>query len=126
MDASLKRNRQTTFSQAVADIDNIVRGWSNSFRFVNNRLIFAQIDKQIAKRVFEFRDWTMRLTANTQAQETRILGVFQTHDVEYKPLEEFLVKTNKKKVARVGSPRCLSAASSEKKSLHSAPHLAST
>jgi hypothetical protein len=79
-----------TFGQCIAEVDNLVRGWANSFRFVNNRLIFSQVDKDIARKTFEFRDWTMKLEPASGPQRARILGVFQTQDVEFKPLREFV------------------------------------
>jgi hypothetical protein len=91
-DASVVRNRDATFAQCVVEIDNIVRGWANSFRFVNNRLIFSQLDREIGRKIFALRDWALKMEPESGPQKARILGVFQTRDVEFQPLEEFVLK----------------------------------
>ena len=95
-----KRNDEITFVQTLSEIDSIVRGWANSFRFVDNRLIFVQIDKQIFQKVSEFRRWLNKLIVADQSLHARILGIYQTDDVEYKPLEAFLAK----RLKRIPSP----------------------
>jgi RNA-directed DNA polymerase len=103
MNAALTRNRQATFSQTIANIDDVIRGWSNSFRFVTNRLVFSQIDKQIIHKIFQFQDWVSRLAVRNEAQRARIMGLYQVHDVDYKSLEELAVKSNGKKVGRMAA-----------------------
>lgn len=93
--ADLTRHKEPTFAATIADIDQIVRGWANSFRFVGNRLIFAQLDKEVFKRVSNFHRWLNNLTFPSDNVAARVLGLYQIQDVEHKPLEEFLVSRHK-------------------------------
>jgi RNA-directed DNA polymerase len=92
----LARKNEPTFAQSLSEIDSTVRGWANSFRFVNNRLAFSQLDRQIHQRISDYRTWLSNLPMASESQRHRILGVFQTHDVEHKPLEAFLIKRAKR------------------------------
>ena len=90
------RNNEPTFAMTVTEIDRTTRGWANSFRFINNRLIFNQIDREIFKKVVEFRHWLNQQNFADDNVSGRVLGVYQTKDVEHKPLEEFLLPRGKK------------------------------
>jgi hypothetical protein len=85
-----KRNNESTFAMTVFEIDRIVRGWANSFRFVGNRLVFCQLDNQIHEKIAKFETWVSELRSDDSPARSRILGIYQINDVEYKSLEGFL------------------------------------
>jgi retron-type reverse transcriptase len=84
-----QRVREATYARAVANVDEVVRGWSNSFRFVNNRLPFQQLDKAIEKRITDFECWFRALNFIGASQRMRALGVFQVIDTEYVNINEY-------------------------------------
>lgn len=88
-DEKCKRAREVTFAKALANIDETVRGWANSFRFVNSRRPFAQIDSEIRKQVDEFQKWFAAQKPASEIRRMRALGVFQLIDTEYKKIEDY-------------------------------------
>ena len=64
----LSRGREITYAKSLANIDEVIRGWSNSFRFVNNRLPLRQLDNAIEKHVVEFDNWFRGLKMLQNAQ----------------------------------------------------------
>jgi RNA-directed DNA polymerase len=88
-DAEIVRVREQTLSQTCTNLDNIIRGWANSFRFIENRLTFSQIDVQVHKHINEFSSWFEKQKFAGRAQKMRALGLFVLCDVDLKKLESF-------------------------------------
>jgi RNA-directed DNA polymerase len=84
-----RRVREATYAKAVSNVDEIVRGWSNSFRFVNNRLPFQQLDKAIEKRITDFDCWFRSLNFSGSSERMRAFGVFQVSDTEYGNIKDY-------------------------------------
>lgn len=85
----LARSRETTFVRALSDIDELVRGWANSFRFANNRHPFGQVDSDLRRQIAAFSDWFAAQKPSSELQRMRALGIFQTVDAEYRNIEEY-------------------------------------
>ena len=83
------RSKQTVYVQSLANIDEIVRGWANSFRFANNRLPFFQIDKAVSETVRAFGLWFRSMNILDTGQRMRALGIFQAADTEHRKIEDY-------------------------------------
>jgi RNA-directed DNA polymerase len=83
------RSKQIAYVQSLGNIDEIVRGWANSFRFANNRLPFFQIDKAVSEIVRTFGLWFHSMNILDTGQRMRALGIFQAADTEYRKIEDY-------------------------------------
>jgi RNA-directed DNA polymerase len=83
------RSKQTTYVQSLSNIDEIIRGWANSFRFANNRLPFSQIDKAVSEIVRAFGFWFSAMNILDANQRMRAIGIFQAADTEYRRIEDY-------------------------------------
>jgi RNA-directed DNA polymerase len=86
---SQTRGKQTAYVQSLANIDEIIRGWANSFRFANNRLPFLQIDRAVSESVRTFGLWFRSMNILDSGQRMRALGIFQAADTEYRNIEDY-------------------------------------
>jgi retron-type reverse transcriptase len=85
----LTRVRQATFAKCIVNIDELVRGWANSFRFANDRKPFHQLDAEIKKLIDDFDGWFRNTKFATDAQRLRALGTFQLIDTEHKKIQDY-------------------------------------
>ena len=73
---SSPRGTEPRFAQALVRLDRKVRGWGDSFRDVNQRVEFAQLDERIIARIQAFIGWYTSRVGEYQAKEKmRGLGV---------------------------------------------------
>lgn len=78
---SQPRRAETRFAQVLVDIDRRVRGWGDSFREVDQRLEFKQLDDKISERIKGFVGWYSQHTKSRPPEEKmRALGVALLHD----------------------------------------------
>lgn len=83
------RSKQVAYVQSLSNIDEIVRGWANSFRFANNRLPFFQLDKTVSEIVRAFGLWFSSMNILDASQRMRAIGIFQATDTEYRKIEDY-------------------------------------
>jgi len=77
------------FAQTLVSLDRKVRGWGNSFREIDQRLEFKQLDGQIRSRVSEFIGWYTKQTKGLPDDyRMRALGVALLHDTPPRDLIE--------------------------------------
>ena len=70
------RRAEPRFAQALVQLDRKVRGWGDSFRDVNQRVEFNQLDDKIVTRIQAFIGWyTSRVRQHTGKEKMRGLGV---------------------------------------------------
>ncbi|MCY4549274.1 MAG: reverse transcriptase domain-containing protein [Defluviicoccus sp.] len=75
------RRAEPRFAQALAHLDRKVRGWGDSFRDVNQRVEFNQLDDKIMTRMQAFIGWyTSRVGQHTGKEKMRGLGVALLED----------------------------------------------
>ena len=75
-DSRRRRRTETTYIQALSMIDRKIRGWGDVYKFVSNRLPFAQLDREITRILEEFRLWLYRRLARCDDRSRRrMLGV---------------------------------------------------
>lgn len=55
--AGARRRTESAFAQTLVHIDRKIRGWGDAYRFVSNRVAFAQIDVQIDRMLNGFQYW---------------------------------------------------------------------
>lgn len=71
-----RRRSESMYAQALVLIDRKICGWGDAYRFVTNRVVFAQIDRELDAMLDEFRGWFSRRYANADARmRRRIFGV---------------------------------------------------
>lgn len=71
-----KRRAEVAYAQTLDQVDNIVRGWGDSFAFCNDRMPFLRADKRIDEALNKFRGWVFNKSkAKSNAQVRRIMGV---------------------------------------------------
>jgi RNA-directed DNA polymerase len=70
------RRSEATYAQTLSYIDRKIRGWGDAYRFVSNRLTFAQLDAQIDRLIDGFRGWFSRQYRGADPRtRRRITGV---------------------------------------------------
>lgn len=70
------RRAQSRFVQTLDLIDRKVRGWGDSFRDVDQRVEFAQLDDQIAEKISRFTAWYFGQTKGCDTRtKMRAMGV---------------------------------------------------
>ncbi|MCY2963720.1 MAG: reverse transcriptase domain-containing protein [Planctomycetota bacterium] len=67
------RGAEAGYAQILTQIDRKVRGWGDAFRFITNRVAFAQLDREIDRQLAEFRGWYARLYRLADGQSRRRL-----------------------------------------------------
>ena len=73
---STPRTTEPRFAQALARLDRKICGWGNSFRDVDQRVEFAQLDDKIFARIQAFVGWyTSRVREHQGKEKMRGLGV---------------------------------------------------
>lgn len=75
--SSHSRRAEAAYAQALVSIDRIIRGWGDSFAFVDNRLLFHQMDVRINGELKRFRGRANRVinAAASDDQKRRSVGV---------------------------------------------------
>ncbi|MGO9462840.1 MAG: reverse transcriptase domain-containing protein [Isosphaeraceae bacterium] len=82
-----RRRAERAYAQTLATIDNKIRGWGDAYRFVSNRVAFAQIDEQIDGLVDGFQRWFVRRCFGADPRtKRRITGVALLGDTPPRPL----------------------------------------
>jgi hypothetical protein len=82
-----RRRAEPMYAQALVRIDDKVRGWGDAYRFVTNRVAFAQLDSAIDRMLAEFRGWYARHCAESDPRTGRRLsGVALLGDTPPTPL----------------------------------------
>lgn len=70
------RRAEDRFVQVLDTIDRKIRGWGDSFRDVDQRVEFAQLDDQIAERVRRFTAWFFAQTKDGDSRtRMRAMGI---------------------------------------------------
>ena len=70
------RRAEPRFAQALVHLDRKIRGWGDSFRDVNQRVEFTQLDDKIMTRTKAFVGWyTSRVGQHDEKEKMRGLGV---------------------------------------------------
>jgi RNA-directed DNA polymerase len=74
---SERRRTELAYCQTLVHIDKKVRGWGDAYRFVTNRVAFAQLDREIDSLVNDFEHWFRRQTSDASEPrlKRRMLGV---------------------------------------------------
>ena len=54
---AFRRRAEAMYVQTLAQIDRKICGWGNAFRFVSNRVAFAQMDEEIDRLLGDFQGW---------------------------------------------------------------------
>ena len=76
-----KRRAQARLAQALVSIDRRVRGWGDSFREVDQRVEFKQLDENISSKIRGLLGWHSAQISGRDAQEKmRALGVALLYD----------------------------------------------
>ena len=76
MSLETPRRAEPRFAQALARLDRKIRGWGDSFRDVNQRVEFTQLDDKIMERIRVFIGWyTSRVGDYDSEEKMRGLGV---------------------------------------------------
>jgi hypothetical protein len=76
-----RSSRQLTYHQAMANLHDIVWGWSQSFRYTTARHVFEQLDRDINLRIETLRKEARKLGASGNMQTNRrIRGVHLLSD----------------------------------------------
>lgn len=76
-----QRRAESRLAQSLAHIDSQVRGWGDSFRDIDRRVEFQQLDQQIASRISGLLGWYSRQTKSREPEEKmRALGVALLYD----------------------------------------------
>ena len=57
---AFRRRAEAMYVQTLAQIDRKICGWGNAFRFVSNRVAFAQMDEEIDRLLGDFQGWFSR------------------------------------------------------------------
>ncbi|MGQ7793816.1 reverse transcriptase domain-containing protein [Faunimonas sp. B44] len=69
------------YAQTLVAIDHVVRGWRRSFRISKCPDVFERLDREIDRRLADFRDFYSQTTAKCSApQKRRALGVHLLSD----------------------------------------------
>jgi hypothetical protein len=80
--AALKGPRE---AQVIRQVDLLVNGWGQAFRFCNSRQVFESLDKEIGQRVERFRRDNAKLARSLPPEaRSRVLGVTRLVDVPRK------------------------------------------
>ena len=75
------RRAEIRLAQSLVHIDSQVRGWGHSFRDVNRRVEFRQIDKEISARIGGLLGWYSRqIKGRNPEQKMRAIGVALLYD----------------------------------------------
>lgn len=84
--AEVRRRAEPAYAQTLARVDRLVRGWGDAYRFVSNRVVFAQLDRQLDRRLTRFRRWFVeRWAERSPAEKRRMLGVALLQDTPPRP-----------------------------------------
>jgi RNA-directed DNA polymerase len=68
------RRAEPMYVQTLVLIDKKVRGWGDAYRFVTNRVAFAQLDASLNRMLAEFRRWYSRHVSEADARTGRRLS----------------------------------------------------
>ncbi len=80
------RGAEPMYAQALVQIDKKIRGWGDAYRFVTNRVAFAQLDAVLDRMLAEFHRWYCRCHAEADFRTARRLsGVALLCDTPPKP-----------------------------------------
>lgn len=55
-----RRRAESAYVQTLVQIDRKIRGWGDVYRFVSNRVRFAQLDSEIDQLLAQFHGWFQR------------------------------------------------------------------
>lgn len=81
-DAERRRDAEPAYLQTLARVDRQVRGWGDAYRFVTNRVTFAQLDAKLDRLLADFQAWfARRLRAAPAASRRRMTGLARLGDV---------------------------------------------
>jgi len=70
------RRAEPAYAQTLARIDRKICGWGDAFRFVSNRVAFAQLDREIDELLAAFHGWyAQQFRAAEAATRRRIAGI---------------------------------------------------
>lgn len=82
------QNRQR-YTQTLALLDKIIRGWGNAFSYGNSTTTIADLDHLINEKIDGFRHWFMKQIAGTDWKDRRRLGgVCLLGDIQAKDLDD--------------------------------------
>jgi hypothetical protein len=76
------------YAQTLVRIDRKLRGWGDAYRFVSNRVAFAQIDSEAGRMLDQFQGWFARQyrTADERTRR-RISGIALLSDTPPRSLK---------------------------------------
>jgi hypothetical protein len=82
-ESNAKRHKcQLAYYQSLSRLDRQIHGWGKSYRFITNRLPFAQIDKEVDLLLQEYQEWFFAQIAFADSKcKRRILGVTLLQDL---------------------------------------------
>jgi RNA-directed DNA polymerase len=90
-DVATARNsfkRRQRYTQTLDILDRVIRGWGEAFAYSNVAATFDDLDKQIDKKIEDFRSWYRRKTRTADwRMKRRTGGVCLLTDVEPKSLD---------------------------------------
>jgi hypothetical protein len=86
VDGRSRRQAEPMYAQTLVRIDRMVRGWGDAYRFVTNRVAFAQLDAVIDRMLRDFRRWYFRYHSRVDPRVARrISGVALLGDTPPRP-----------------------------------------
>lgn len=83
------RRAENRLAQGMVEIDRLVRGWGDSFRDVDQRLEFKQLDEKISERIRDVLGWYSGQIAGLEpTQRSRALGIALLYDTPHRELTD--------------------------------------
>jgi len=83
-----RRRSEAGHAQWMTRIDQQIRGWGAAFRFVTNRASFAQLDREIDRRLAAFDAWyRQQISPANPRQRRRLRGIALLGDTPPRSLE---------------------------------------
>lgn len=83
------RRAENRLAQGIVEIDRLVRGWGDSFRDVDQRLEFKQLDDKVSNQVRELLGWYAdHINKLDPPQRSRALGVALLHDTPHRNISD--------------------------------------
>ncbi len=81
------RNRSTYLS-TLTDINNVLKGWGNTYYFCNDRHLLNNLDREIERKIQRFGKYYLKLMKDAKSfkDRRRIQGVHLLFDSKYAPI----------------------------------------
>ncbi|MCE8509208.1 hypothetical protein KBY28_12200 [Ruegeria pomeroyi] len=85
------RRAENRLAQGLVEIDRLVRGWGDSFRDVDQRLEFKQLDQKISERIRDLLGWySGQINGLEPNERSRALGIALLYDTPHRDIADDL------------------------------------